>query len=81
MLNQNHRAAVLEEEIEMDELSNELEAWCGEQGIEPQCANELLMIDGIGMRLTSEQRAWLTDFCERWDRQQEIVDRQERLRQ
>jgi hypothetical protein len=59
----------------MEELADEFEAWCGEQGIEPMCAHELLMIDGIGIHLTQEQRTWLNDFIERWDRQQALVDR------
>jgi hypothetical protein len=66
------------EEMNMEELANEFEAWKGEQGFADEYdANELLMMDGLlgGFRLTGEQRDWLKDFERRWDRQQALVDR------
>lgn len=62
----------------MDELSDEFEAWCGGEGLaDYTCdAQELLMVANAGMmQLTAEQRAWLNNFIERWDRQQALVDR------
>ena len=44
--------------------------------------NELLLMDYAEDEelLTGDQRTWLHDFIERWDRQQELVDRIAKLR-
>lgn len=61
----------------MEELADEFEAWCGGEGIpDGYDAHELLLVASVGgLRLTDEQRTWLNDFIERWDRQQALVDR------
>jgi hypothetical protein len=67
----------------MDELIEEFEDWKRENKLTGKelgyiyDADDLLLVDGTGelpKPLTDEQRTWLRDFIERWDRQQKLVD-------
>lgn len=44
-------------------LCAELEAFCAQQGLKPESADEMLMQEGLSVM----QRNWLAAFCERWD--------------
>jgi hypothetical protein len=60
----------------MDELYDEYKAWCEEQNLPHVCVEE----QQTSMSLTRDQRIWLMDFEARWDRQQAIVDRLDRIK-
>lgn len=74
----------------MDELTDEYADWLEEHAtdewirhdIQKMDAHEIMMVDAAvyaGTLLTDDQRRWLRDFISRWDRQQALVDRLERL--
>jgi hypothetical protein len=44
-------------------LIDEFEAYCAAQGLISESADDMLRT----AKLTHEQRAWLKDFCVRWD--------------
>lgn len=49
--------------IEERALCAELEAFCAQQDLKPESADEMLMRDDLSVL----QRNWLANFCERWD--------------
>lgn len=59
----------------MDELTDIYTDWCEQNGL-PKVAAE----EQDWEKLTPEQHAWLSQFIEQWDRQQELVDRLAALR-
>lgn len=47
---------------QIQDLIEELQAYCHAQGLPHLCALELQSKD-----ITDEQRAWLKDYCQRWE--------------
>lgn len=47
----------------LDALCHEYESWCRAQGLPHQDAYEQLQGP-----VSEQQRAWLVDFCERWEK-------------
>ena len=52
----------------LNSLSDLLETWCNSQNLEFQSADDLL--HGYYQQLTIEQRDWLTDYIDLWDKTQ-----------
>lgn len=50
---------------QLDALVLEYHTWLGEQRLTPESADELL--ENTAVRLTDEQRGFLTEFVRRWD--------------
>lgn len=54
----------------MGALVKLLKEYCEAQGLELMSADDLLFID----ELKDDQRAWLRDYCDTWDRAMEMVN-------
>lgn len=52
---------------DINKLSAELWQWCNANKL-PQMSADDILYGSLGEELTPEQRQWLVDFCERWDR-------------
>jgi hypothetical protein len=69
------KAEYLTERATLDDLTEELDAYCKREGLEAIDAMELLMGD-----LTAEQRAWISRFVARWDALEDAADLAENVR-
>ena len=54
----------------LDHLSDLLETWCKSQSLEFISADDLLY--GYYQQLTIDQRAWLNNYIEIWDKTQQF---------
>jgi len=53
----------------VNELIDQYQKWCNEEGLPAMSADELLWEDCVN----AEQKKWLTDFIVKWEKAEEMV--------